>query len=141
MPNKKKETSLVISCLISQIYWIAAALVLLLVICAVAVSLENPDKIVTPLTLAALYLSAVISGIAAVKKSGDGIASGALSGTFTAIILMILSFLPFPSSGFDTTTSLLCSLLVIPAAVLGAVLGHRKRNTGTFSARKRKKIR
>ena len=137
--TKKSEKSILVSCLIAQIYWICSGIALLLILCGVAVALDDPDKIVTPLCLAALYISSLIGGIAAVKVSGDGIASGALSGIFTAIIVMLLSFIPFPASGFDTTTSLLCSLLVIPASVLGAILGHKKANKKASIAKIRKK--
>lgn len=138
MPNKKSEKSLLISCLISQIYWIVSAIVLMLIIGAVAVSLENPAAVLVPLCLATLYLSAIISGIAAVRYSHDGVLSGLLSGVITSALVMLLSFIPFPSSGLDTTTSLICALLVIPAAAIGSILGRKKENTRKMIAKKRK---
>ena len=136
---RKKERSILLSCLLAQVWWIASAAVLLLILCAVISPLDDPDKVVKPLCMAALYISALIGGIAAVRISGDGIASGALSGVFTAIIVMMLAFVPFPESGFDALTSVLCALLVIPASVLGSILGHRKSPKKSFPAKMRRK--
>ena len=141
MKNNQSNKSLLRSCLISQLFFICSAAVMLLIICAICVGGNDPEAAIKPLTLTVLYVSSFISGIAAVKKSGDGIVSGALSGVFTSIMIMILSFIPFPPSGYDSLTSLLCSLLVIPASVLGAIVGHRKESKKSSLARIRKKIR
>ena len=124
--RNNKERSMLVSCLLSQIVWIISALILLLILCAISLGLDDPDRIAKPMCLAILYISTFIGGISAVKYSGDGIVSGALSGTITSIIVMLLSFLPFPESGFDTMTSVLCALLLIPTSVFGAILGHKK---------------
>ena len=124
------------SCLFSQLYFIGSAVLLLLIFCAVSVSLDDPDRVTPTLSLVSLYLSAFVSGIAAVRLSGDGLASGAVSGLFTATMVMLLSFLPFPSSGYDSLTSLLCCLLTVPAATLGAVIGHKKTKKPLTHAKK-----
>ncbi len=125
--SQKKERNLLSACLLSQAVWFISALVLLLVMCAVAYSTRDPDAITEPLSMCALYLSAVIGGVAAVKFSGDGIVSGLISGGITALFVVLLSCLPLPESGFDLTHSLIFTALVIPASALGALIGRRRR--------------
>lgn len=116
-----------ISCLLSQAVWAAGLVILLLISCAAANSSENPDSMIRPLSLACLYLSALISGFAAVRFSGDGILSGMLSGTVTALLMLLLSCLPLPESGAAFPMNLLLTAAVIPSSCAGALIG-RKRN-------------
>lgn len=116
-----------LSCLLSQAVWAAGLVILLLISCAAANSSENPDSMIRPLSLACLYLSALISGFAAVRFSGDGILSGILSGTVTALLMLLLSCLPLPESGAAFPMNLLLTAAVIPSSCAGALIG-RKRN-------------
>lgn len=116
-----------LSCLLSQAVWAACLVILLLISCAAANSSENPDSMIRPLSLACLYLSALISGFAAVRFSGDGILSGILSGTVTALLMLLLSCLPLPESGAAFPMNLLLTAAVIPSSCAGALIG-RKRN-------------
>lgn len=124
--SHKNERSLISSCLLSQAVWIISALILLLIFCIAAYATADPDSIIMPLSLCALYLSSIIGGIAAVRFSGDGIMSGLISGIITALIVFIFSCLPLRDSGFDLPFSLILNLLVIPASVLGSLVGHKK---------------
>ncbi len=99
-------------------------------------SVSDPDSVSHPLSLAALYISCFISGIAAVKLSGEGVSSGAISGIITAIIVLLLSLLPVCPSGFDSLTSIICTLLIIPAAVLGSLVEQKKKNKPSDFRRK-----
>lgn len=135
--NDRKKNFL-LSCVLSQAVWLLTAPALLLVFCGIAYSLEDPDSITVPLSLCALYLSAIGGGIAAVRLSGDGIASGALSGLFTALLVFCLSALPFPKSGFNAPMSWILTELIIPASILGSVLGHKKtKNPSAATPKKR----
>lgn len=134
-PNEKSR-SILLSCALSQIAWLVSAVVLLLVFCAIAYSMADPDSVTQPLSLCALYLSAVIGGIAAVRLSGDGIASGAMSGLFTALLVFCLSALPLPDSAFAMPMSLVFIALIIPASILGSVLGHKKAKNPAKKIRK-----
>ncbi len=116
-----------ISCLLSQIFWTGGLILLLLISCAAANAAEDPGSLTKPLALACLYLSAFISGIAAVRFSGDGILSGLLSGTITALLMLLFSCLPLPESGTAFPMNLLLTAAVIPASCAGAFIG-RKRN-------------
>ena len=127
------------SCLLSQAVFAIFSVVFLLIFCAIAFSLDDPDSVSIPLSLCALYLSAVIGGIAAVKFSADGIASGALSGLFSAVIIFVMSLLPLPASGFALPMSLVYILLIIPASLLGSVIGHKR--SGRPSGKKKKAMR
>ena len=116
-----------LSCLLSQAVWAAGLVILLLISCAAANSSENPDSMIRPLSLACLYLSALISGFAAVRFSGDGILSGMLSGTVTALLMLLLSCLPLPESGAAFPMNLLLTAAVIPSSGAGALIGHKRK--------------
>ena len=70
-----KNKPLWLSCLLSQIFWAGGLILLLLPACAAASSAEDPGSMIRPLSLACLYLAALLSGIAAVRLSGDGLLS------------------------------------------------------------------
>lgn len=127
--SAEKEKGILISCLMSQLVWLGSAIVLLLLLCAAAYLTDDPDAVTFPLSLCALYLSAIIGGAAAVRFSGDGIMSGALSGLITSLIVFMLSALPLPDSSFTLPLSLAYTALVIPASVIGSVIGRRKPKT------------
>lgn len=139
--TSENERGLLLSCLSSQIFWFISALVLLLLFCGIAYSTADPAAVTTPLSLCALYLSAMIGGIAAVRLSGDGIASGALSGLFTALLVFVISALPLPDSSFVMPQSIIYTVLIIPASILGAVIGHKRSRTAAKQHAKIKKRR
>lgn len=141
MKHNESERNLLLSCLFSQIAWIISAVLLLFIFCAIAYSTADPASLTTPLSLCALYLSSLFGGIAAVRISGDGIASGALSGLFTALLVFIISALPLPDSAFALPQSIIYTSLVIPASIIGAVIGHKKSRTANKQRAKIKKAR
>ncbi len=124
--SHEAKRSILISSIQAQAVWAISAILLLLIFCAIAYTTDDPDGITMPLSLCALYLSAIAGGIAAVRISGDGIMSGLLSGVITAVIIYLLSFLPLPGSQIEMPLSLLYTLLVIPASVVGSALGHKR---------------
>lgn len=133
---KENSRSILLSCALSQIAWLVSALILLLVFCGIAYSMADPDSVTVPLSLCALYMSAVIGGIAAVRLSGDGIVSGAISGLITALLVFCLSALPLPDSAFAMPMSLILTALIIPASILGSVIGHKKPKNPAKSIKK-----
>lgn len=134
--SRETKRSILLSSIQAQAVWLLTAGALLLIFCAIAYSTEDPDSITLPLSLCALYLSAVFGGIAAVRLSGDGLMSGLLTGILSAGILFLISLLPLPVSSMEMPMSFLYNALVIPAAVIGAALGHKRKMTP--SARKAK---
>jgi len=111
----------------AQGIWILFAVALLLLFCTIAYYMEDPDSVLFPLSLCALYLSSIAGGMAAVRLSGDGLMSGLLSGAMTVILVILFSFLPCPSSCSDIISSAGYLLMILPASVIGAVLGHKRK--------------
>lgn len=118
------------SCLLAQSVWLAVSAVLLLIFCAIAVSAEDPARLITP-----LYLGASSAGIAAVKLSGDGILSGLVSGVISAMLTLSLSYVPFPASSVELPMKAVFMLLILPAGVIGSLIG-KKRNSAAKSLKK-----
>ncbi len=140
--SRETKRSILLSSVQAQAVWLLAAGRLLFVFCAISYSTEDPDILTLPLSLCALYLSAIIGGIAAVRFSGDGLISGLLTGIISAGVLLLVSLLPLPASSVEMPMSFLYNALVIPAAVVGAALGHkRKRKTSVRSAKMKKNLR
>ena len=135
------KRSIFLSALLSQAVWGLSAVLLLLVFCAVACSAEDPDRITGPLSLCALYVSSIVGGVAAVRLSGDGLVSGVLSGVFTVFLVWGLSFLPLPTAGNEISQSLLGLFMIIPAAAVGSVLGHKRTGNPGMKTKLKKKIR
>ncbi len=125
--SRETKRSILLSSVQAQAVWLFTAMGLLLIFCAIAYSTEDPDGITLPLSLCALYLSAVFGGIAAVRLSGDGLMSGLLAGMISAGVLFLISLLPLPLSSMEMPMSFLYNALVIPAAVIGAALGHKRK--------------
>ncbi len=122
------KRSLFLSSVKAQIAWGASAVILLLLFSLIAYNSADPDSLILPLSLCALYLSAVIGGFAAVRLSGDGIMSGLLSGLITIVLIRLLALLPFPNSYTELSLSILYTLLVFPASVVGSILGHKRKD-------------
>lgn len=96
MKKPTHERGFLVSCLLAQSVWLAVSVVLLLLFCAISVSAEDPARLITPLSLCALYLGSASAGIAAVKLSGDGILSGLVSGVISAILTLSLLVYSLP---------------------------------------------
>lgn len=125
--SHETKRSILFSSVQAQGVWFLSAAVLLLIFCAVAYSMEDPDSVIFPLSLCALYLSSVIGGIASVRLSGDGLMSGMLSGIMTLVLIVLLSFFPFPVFCEDRIGSIGYLVMILPASVIGSVLGHKRK--------------
>lgn len=130
-----------LSCILSQIAWLLSVLLLLLIFSAAAASMVDPDSVLVPFSLCTLYLSALIGGIAAVRLSGDGIASGAVSGCITMLLVFGFSLLPLETSPFSFPHSLCLTACTVPASVLGAVIGHKRKQNPAKKMRSLKRKR
>ena len=111
----------------AQLAVIIAGLVLLLVFCAVAASVNDPDSIIKPLSLCALFLSAFTGGIFAVRLSGDGLLSGLLSGVGTAFLIFCLSLLPFPETDSTAAEAVISFLCIVASSAAGAMIGKPRK--------------
>ena len=124
--HKQKSRGLFLSCVISQGFFLVSSIILLLIFCGIASSMDDPDSVITPLSLCALYIGAVIGGVSVVKLSDAGIVSGLVSGALSAVLLFTLSAFPFPVSGFSITKSLILTLVIIPLSLAGAFIGKKR---------------
>lgn len=127
MKNSYSKSGLFVSAIRAQIVVLITAAILLTAFCAVAYSTDDPDSIIIPLSLCALYLSAISGGIAAVRFSGDGIISGLLSGAVSLAVIFLLSLLPLHPSGLDSRVRLILTILIVPASAAGSIIGHKKK--------------
>lgn len=134
MKNSSSKSGILISAIRAQIVVLITAAILLTVFCAVAYSTDDPDSLIIPLSLCALYLSAISGGIAAVRFSGDGIVSGLLSGAISMAAVFLISLLPLHPSGFDSTMGLILTALTVPASAAGSVIGHKKKERAAGKA-------
>ncbi len=126
--KKRSKTSrgLFLSYALAEGFFFLSSAVLLLVFCAIASSVYDPDSVTIPLSLCALYVSSAVCGTASVKLTDGGVISGVISGAITAALLFALSALPFPDSGMSVGRAVIFTLLVIPATALGAFLGKKR---------------
>ena len=127
--DKPALSLLLMSALRAQAVVCIVGLLTLAVFCAIAYSLADPDSVIVPLSLAALYISGIAGGIAAVRFSGDGILSGWLSGVLSALLLWGLSFLPFPAAeqAFPVLPAAVLFLCIPLSSLIGSVVGKRRR--------------
>jgi len=117
---------MITSALKAQIAVLLSGIVLLLLFCTIASSVEDPDSILSPLSLCALFLSAFFGGLASVRISGDGILSGILSGSITALLILLLSLLPLPGCEKTITEKMLSYLCIIASSTAGAMIGKKR---------------
>lgn len=117
--------------------WIPAALkgagigiavtgALLLLFCLILSATEDPGPLSAPLSLCALYLGGIAAGVFGAKRSNGGAAGGFLAGAVLACAVLILSFLPLPSSSFSASACWIFLGLLLPAGALGGILGTKK---------------
>lgn len=141
MSNRKKkhlsgeaqETSL-LSLLRASLKGAAIGLLLsallALVICVSIIGTANPDALVFPMSLAALYVSAFAAGIIATHKNGGGaLLSGLLSGGIFMLSYMLVSLF-FPaelSAKYGFLASLLFHVLIVVFSILGGYAATAKR--------------
>lgn len=111
---------------------VAAAFALMFIVSAVAYMNKDPDVLTTPLAFAALYLSCIIAGAAAVRSNGGGILPcGVLSGLFMLVLFMLISLF-FPDSmsgGYSFGTSLGLRAAMVPASVAGGFIGLKRHSS------------
>ena len=143
MSNKKKKhisgeaqeaslLSLLRSTLKGAAIGLALSAILAVIICASIIGLDNPDTLVFPLSLAALYVSAFIAGVVATRiNGGAALLSGLLSGGFFMLSYMLVSLF-FPaelSARYGFLASFLFHALIIVFSLLGGYAATAKRST------------
>ena len=102
---------------------LATSFLLTLILSAVTVKLSDPTALLTPLSLAALYLSAFVGGFFSLRDKGDSpLTLGASAGVLFMILQKLVSlFLPSElGSNHKFLTSALLHILIILFSCLGA---------------------
>ena len=113
-----------------------AAAVLIFVVSAVAYSAGDPDSVIRPLALAALYISCAVGGIVSARLSGEHGAVAALVSAAAGLMLLIcvifLSFIPTaaPDRALSPALSVaLHALIVAVSAACGMIFRPKKKRT------------
>ncbi len=115
---------------------VIAAAVLIFVVSAVAYSAGDPDSVIRPLALAALYISCAVGGIVSARLSGEHGAVAALVSAAAGLMLLIcvifLSFIPTaaPDRALSPALSVaLHALIVAVSAACGMIFRPKKKRT------------
>lgn len=127
--GKKSSAPWIKAIAAAQLVFLAAGVLLLLLFCRIAYSLDDPAAVTAPLSMTALCLSSLAGGIAAVRLTGDGLLSGLISGTVSLALVRALSALPLPASGMDMGQTVLFCCLIPALSVCGAVLGKKRKKS------------
>jgi len=106
----------------------ASALLLLMAGAAAAYSTADPTKLLQPLGLASLYLSAAVCGFCAARQSETPLLAGFPAGLLYMLLITALSFIPLDT--LRNTVSVIYDLLlhagIIAASVTGAWIGRKR---------------
>lgn len=99
---------------------------LLLLICSlICLFSQDPNKLISPLSVVCGILTYFIAGFAASKKKAAAIPCGALSGAMVCIVFLIIKFVldDSLSSGISFPVEALIRVSFIIVSILGALLG------------------
>ena len=110
--------------------FVAAGLVLISCAAAVAFAQANPDKLITPLALVALLLSAFAGGFTTARRTGDapllcGILCGGVITVFTIVVALILR--GATGSGYELWQAAILHGATVLFSSLGSFAGNAKR--------------
>ena len=113
---------------------VIAAAVLIFAVSAIAYSAGDPDSVILPLSLAALYVACAVGGIFSARVSGEhgAVAAcvSATSGLMLLICVTLLSFIPsaVPENALSPALSVaLHALIVAVSAACGMIFRPKKR--------------
>ncbi len=143
--RKKKSThtsgehrapaSLFQSALFGSLCGLICSAALLFLVSFVCYRSPDPDSLILPLSLGALYLSCLVGGFAAVKRQrASALLCGGMAGLFLGAFFLVLSLFLRSSQqdSFSLTLSILLRVLMLPASSIGGFLGlgrPRKRHS------------
>lgn len=116
------EGGMLMSSLFGALAALISSVLLLIIGTAIASVCADPDKILGALSIASLYISALVGGFVSVKRNGGGaLLCGLISGFILALFFFALSlcFTADYSSGY----SVLVKFVIRAGSVLASVLG------------------
>ncbi len=121
----------------------AVGLILLLIVTAVAYANPDPDSLTTPLSLAALALTALLGGVVAARRGqGRTLLCGLMLGLLLTLLLLLLSLLFGDEARKQLTLGLTSPVLwllhggVVFLSALGGKLGGRRRSQSNHHHRR-----
>lgn len=124
-------TSVLLSSLFSLPLTLGIGLVLLLVITGIVLSTEDPDRMMTPMAMAVLGVSALLGGIIAARRCGSRpLLCGLCAGLLFTLLLWVLTFLTDRTDATMTLGASAWGRLALHAAVValetaGGLIGGR----------------
>lgn len=117
------------SALFGALIGLLAAALLLFAATAIGYATADPCALTKPLALAALYLSSLVAGFAALRRNRSmALLCGTLCGLFLMLVFWILARIlgRHIEPSFAGGTALLLRLLMLPIATVGGFLGLPK---------------
>lgn len=139
----KKEmnptSDLIIKGLISFALTLLVAIVLLLIFAFAASLLSDPDKLLTPLALIALYITAFAGGMISSARSEYPFMASLINGAALLLVCVIMSFFNYSAapSAYSVWISLICHLAVVPVSLLGAFIMIKSKDNQRRHSQKR----
>jgi len=125
-PKEADSKQFLIGSLKAALISVAAGIALLLLLCAAALSTDDPAAIAPILSRAALILPSLLCGILGAQfTSGAGIASGAVSGIFmTAILFSLGLILPDSEAQPPAFTAIIAGTCILLSCIGGYFRTH-----------------
>jgi len=123
-------SNLLQSALFGALCGMIAAVLLLFAATAICYATDDPAARTTVAGLAALYVSSLVAGFAALRRHRSmALACGSLSGLLLMLVFLCLSLLlrNHEEPAFSSALSLLLRALMIPTAAVGGYLGLSKK--------------
>ncbi len=121
--------------LISSAYGLLCATVILILLLAifsaVGLATENPHSLLTPISFFSIYTASFFGGFIAIKKNkgADALLCGLICGIFTFLFLSLIFFIiGIILKSQSASLTWLFRALIIPASILGSLLGSAKKN-------------
>ena len=121
--------------LISSAYGLLCATVILILLLAifsaVGLATENPHSLLTPISFFSIYTASFFGGFIAIKKNkgADALLCGLVCGIFTFLFLSLIFFIiGIILKSQSASLTWLFRALIIPASILGSLLGSAKKN-------------
>ena len=121
--------------LISSAYGLLCATVILILLLtafsAIGLATENPHSLLTPISFFSIYTASFFGGFIAIKKNkgADALLCGLICGIFTFLFLSLIFFIiGIILKSQSASLTWLFRALIIPASILGSLLGSAKKN-------------
>ena len=127
--ERSAPASLFQSALFGSLCGLITSVLLLFAVTIICYRVADPEPLMQPLSLGALYLSCLVSGFAAIKRQrAAALLCGGLAGLGLLVFFLILSIFLRQAQESDLTLahSLMIRFFMLPVACIGGFLGLGK---------------